>query len=115
MDGKKYVSVIVLIFIVLCCTTFRRDGKQRSHFVISAKVDGGHGSSVSNLTTPVWKISKEHVTFGGRGRRRKPDHTNAGRQIQCGPFNHPSLSQKAYKGTEVGRMGTRINPNASKF
>ena len=43
-------------------------------------------------------------TFSSRGRGQTLDNSNAGRQFQCGPFNHRSSSQKAWKGMEISSM-----------
>ncbi|KAF8795308.1 hypothetical protein HNY73_003174 [Argiope bruennichi] len=58
---------------------------------------------ILNLVAVAWKISQEEIdnrilttmhiwhTFGSRGRRRKLDNRNAGRQLQCGSFNNRSV------------------------
>ena len=90
------------------------------------KVDAGNGLPVSNLATLAWKIRstigfrRPGSTFGSRGRRRTLDNSNAGRQFQCGPFNHRSSSQKTWKGMEIYWTDpppppTIIKPNVSEF
>ena len=49
--------------------------------------------------------------------RRKLDNQNVGRRLQCGPFDHRSLSYKARKSMEIGWMGRplRLQQSLSEF
>ncbi|KAF8787865.1 Sorting nexin-25 like protein [Argiope bruennichi] len=118
---NKEIWVSIIIFI-LCCTTLRKGGKQRSHFAIStnfserahsAEVDAGNGLPVSDLATLAWKISYEgrpsdfdHRAFLAAMEEDESLTTQmlAG-NFNVGPFNYRSSSQKAWKGMEIGWMG----------
>lgn len=98
----------MLMFVILCCTTLRKDAQQRSPFAILtnfsvraqlAKVDARNGFPNSKLATLAWKISRENIDHSIA--MTKHDNLVAGVEATIASKNHISFAVKSISSKEI--------------